>query len=203
MKFNTRFIYQLPAFVFGVLLTTQALAAEPKEPAYSGWSWSGHAGTLNIDSKVAYDEYVEDSAWVIGLAAERYSSDSNLTFLVGLDFIGYSDDASFHQNTTDGSKGSDASAAMVYVEFGPRIPFGADQSNYFVAHAGLSGILSSERSISNCSNCYSEDIDINGGFYGVLGVGHSFGNFDLGLQFQQYFSGDIDNSLRVRLSSSF
>ncbi len=203
MTFSTRFIYQIPSLIVGALLATQVMAAEPKEPAYSGWSWSGHVGTLNLDSKVAYNEYVKDSAWVAGVAAERYSSDSNLTFLIGLDFIGYDDEASFRQNTTDGRKSSDASAVMGYVEFGPRIPFGADKSNYFIAHAGLSGIFSSERSISNCSNCYSEDIDITGGFYGALGVGHSFGNLDLGLQFQQYFSGDIDNSLRLRLSSSF
>jgi len=37
----------------------------------------------------------------------------------------------------------------------------------------------------------------------VLGVGHSFDRFDIGLQFQQYFSGDLDNSLRLRISSSF
>ena len=203
MTFSTRFIYQIPSFIAGALLATQVMAAEPKEPAYSGWSWSGHAGTLNLDSKVAYNEYVKDSAWVIGLAAERYSSDSNLTFVIGLDLIGYDDEASFRQDTTGGRKSSDASAVLGYVEFGPRVPFGVDKSNYLVAHAGLSGVFSSERGIDNCSNCYSEDIDINGGFYGVLGVGHSFGSWDLGLQFQQYFSGDIDNSLRLRVSSSF
>ena len=204
MATHTQVFYKaIATFFLGAFLTSQAMAAEPKEPVYSGWSWSGHAGTINFDSKTAYDQYIEDSAWVIGFTAERYSSDSNLTFLVGVDYIGYSDDLSFDQYTTDGWKESDANAAMAYVEFGPRVPFGADNTNYFVAHAGLSGILYSERGIGYCSNCYSEDIDISGGFYGVLGVGHSFGSFDVGLQFQQYFSGDIDNSLRVRISSSF
>ncbi len=189
--------------MFGALLASQTMADSREEVAYSGWSWSGHVGTLNLDSKVAQEQYIEDSAWTIGVAAERYSSDSNVTFLIGLDFIGYSDKMPFDQNTTDGWKESDASAAMAYVEFGPRIPFGVDQTNYFTAHAGVSGIFSSERGISYCSDCYNEEIDVSGGLYGVLGVGHSFGSFDLGLQFQQYFSGDLDNSLRLRLSSSF
>ncbi|RYY73781.1 MAG: hypothetical protein EOO52_17400 [Gammaproteobacteria bacterium] len=204
MAVNTQFVCKtLTGLILGALLTNSTLADQPKAPSYSGWSWSGHAGTVNLDSEVAKEEYVEDSAWVIGLAAERWSSNSNLTVLFGVDFIGYSDDLSFGQHTTDGWKKSDASAAMGYVEFGPRIPFGMDRTNYFVAHAGLSGIFSSERGISNCSNCYSEDIDISGGLYGVLGVGHNFGSFNVGVQFQQYFSGDVDNSLRVRVSSSF
>lgn len=204
MAVKTRLFYKtITTFIFGALLANQALAQQPGEPVYSGWSWSAHAGTLNLDSEVAEEQFVEDSAWVIGLAAERYSSDSNLTFLIGLDFIGYSDNLPFDQNTTDGWKESDASAAMAYFEFGPRVPFGVDHTNYFIAHAGVSGVFSSERGISNCSNCYSEDIDVSGGLYGVIGVGHSFESFDLGLQFQQYFSGDIDNSLRLRISSSF
>jgi len=175
----------------------------PKQQAYSGWSWSAHVGTMNIDSKVAKQQGIDDSAWTIGIAAERYSSDSSLTFVLGAEFIGYDDQYSFSQETNKGNKGSDASGALIYAEFGPRVPFGKDDSNYFIAHAGVSGMLNSERGISYCEDCYSEDIDVTGGLYGVLGVGHSFGNFDLGLQFQQYFSGDLDNSLRLRVSSSF
>ena len=204
MAINTpRFCKSIATFLFGALLANQSLAAEPREPVYTGWIWSAHAGTLNIDSKVAREQFIEDSAWLFGLSAERYSSDSNFTFLVGVDFIGYSDELPFDQHTDDGWKESDAGAAMAYVEFGPKIPFGADQTNYFTAHAGVSGIFSSERSINYCRNCYSEDIDVSGGLYGILGVGHNFGNFDVGVQFQQYFSGDLDNSLRLRISSSF
>lgn len=190
--------------LLSLIIASSAFAdPTPKQQDYSGWSWSAHVGTLNIDSKIAKQQGIDDSAWVIGAAAERYSSNSNLTFLIGADFIGYGDNYSFSQNTNKGEKDSDASGAMIYAEFGPKVPFGKDASNYFIAHVGVSGILSSERGISYCENCYSEDIDVTGGLYGVLGVGHSFGNFDLGLQFQQYFSGDLDNSLRLRVSSSF
>jgi len=188
----------------GALLASPVMAETVKQaPVYSGWSWSAHVGNLNIDSKVAAQEKIESSAWVLGAAAEHYSSDSSLTFLIGFDFIGYGDKRPFDQNTTDGWKKSDASAAMIYAEFGPRIPFGKDDANHFIAHVGMSGIFSSERGISYCSNCDTVSIDVNGGLYGVLGVYHSFNSFDLGLQFQQYFSGDVDNSLRVHIATSF
>lgn len=202
---NTRLTLKaLSLLALTSLFTNPTLAApDAHQPSSSGWSWSAHVGTLNIDSEIAEQQGIDDSAWVIGVAAERYSSNSNLTFLIGADFIGYGDNYSFSQDTNKGEKDSDASGALLYVEFGPHIPFGKDDSSYFVAHAGVSGMLNSERGISYCENCYSEDIKVDGGFYGVLGVGHSFGNFDLGLQFQQYFSGDLDNSLRLRISSSF
>lgn len=189
---------------FAALLAAPAIVtAAPKEQAYSGWNWSAHVGTLNIDSNVAQEQRIEDSAWVLGAAAERFSSDSSLTFLVGIDLIGYGDNYSFRQETNKGEKSSDASAAMVYAEFGPKVPFGKDDSNYFLAHAGVSGIFSSERGIGYCTDCYSESIDVKGGAYGVLGVGHSFGRVDIGLQYQQYFSGDLDNSLRFNISTTF
>ena len=194
----------LTALSFAALLATPMMAtAAPKEEAYSGWNWSAHVGTLNIDSKVAQVQGIEDSAWVLGAAAERFSSDSILTFLVGIDLVGYSDNYSFSQDTDHGQKSSSASAAMVYVEFGPKIKFGAEENNYLITHIGLSNLFGSERSIDFCSDCYSENIDVKGGAYGVLGVGHSFGRVDIGLQYQQYFGGDLDNSLRFDVSTSF
>lgn len=194
----------LTTLSLAALLGAPAIAsAAPQEQAYSGWSWSAHVGNLNIDSDVAKAQGIDDSAWVLGAAAERFSSDSNLTFLIGVDLIGYSDNYSFSQDTNKGEKSSDASAAMVYAEFGPKIHFGKGDSNYFIAHAGISGIFSSERGIGYCSDCYSEKIDVKGGAYGVLGVGHSFSSFDVGLQFQQYFKGDLDNSLRFNISTTF
>lgn len=197
-------LFALATSLTSALVASSVMAAPaPQNQASSGWSWSAHAGNVNIDSKIAKSQGIDDSAWVIGAAAERYSSDSILTYVLGVDFIGYGDNYSFSQDTNKGEKSSDASAVMAYAEFGPKVSFGKDKLNYFIAHAGVSAILSSERGIGYCTNCYSEDIEVDGGLYGVLGVGHSFSRFDVGVQFQQYFSGDLDNSLRLRISSSF
>jgi len=181
-------------------LTAMASAANND---FSGWNWSGEIGTLNIDSTVADQQYIEDSATLFGFAAERYSNNSDFTFTMGLDFISYDDNNSFVQNTTDGYKSSDASAMLIFAEFGPKVRFGEDNMNYFIAHGGVSHVFGSERSVAFCSDCDSQKIDVDGGFYGILGVGHSFNSFDLDLQFQQYFTGDFDDSLRLKLSFSF
>lgn len=189
--------------LLALLCSPATTMAYTGQNSYSGWSLSGEIGTMNIDSEVANQQYIDDSATIFGFAAERYSSDSDFTFTVGLDFISYNDNNSFAQNTTDGYKSSDASAMLIFAEFGPKIRFGTDNSNYFIAHGGASHVFNSERSVSFCSDCYSEKIDVDGGFYGILGVGHSFNSFDLDLQYQQYFSGDFDNSLRLKLSFTF
>lgn len=194
----------LGLFVASAMFASPVMAAPTaQKKAYSGWSWSAHVGNLNIDSTVAKFQGIDDSAWVIGAAAERYASDSILTYALGIDFIGYGDNYSFSQNTNKGEKSSDASAIMAYAEFGPKVSFGKDKLNHFTAHVGAANIFGSERGIDYCANCYSEDIDVDAGLYGVLGLGHSFSSFDLSLQFQQFFSGDLDSSLRLQISSSF
>lgn len=205
MPRNTHFpIKTLSLLSLSALLASSVMAdPAPQEQAHDSWSWSAHVGTMNIDSKTAKEQGVGDSAWAIGLAAEHYIGKSFLTVALGVDFIGYDDNYSFSQKTNKGNKKSDASAALMYIELGPRITFGKDNSNYFIAHAGASKMLSSDRGIGYCTDCYSENIDVNGGLYGALSIGRTFDHFDLGLQFQQYFSGDLDNSLRLRISSSF
>jgi hypothetical protein len=169
----------------------------------SGWSWSAYLGNLNIDSTVARDQYLGDSAVILGFGAERFTDTSEFTLTLGMDFIFYDDKGDFSQLTNQGRKSSDASAVLAFVEFGPKLHFGLDNANFFIAHGGFSGIFASERGIGNCSNCYSEDIDVEGGAYGLIGIGHEFNSFELSLQFQQYFTGDLDNSLRIKIASVF
>lgn len=179
-----------------------ALAA--KQPVDDGgWSWSGNIDSMHINKDKAAREYIGDTAVVFGLAAEHYSSSNEFTYALGVNFIAYDDQAGFSQSTNKGRKSSDASGILLYVEAGPRYHFGADGMNFVVVKGGLSTMVSSDRGIGYCTNCYSEKIDVNGGAYGVLGVGHTFNSFDVALNFQQYFSGDIDNSLSIKLSSSF
>lgn len=181
---------------------------KPNNLSYTGWSWSGHLDHVNIDSESALREGIEDSATVIGGAAEYYSSESSNTLSLGLSFMFYRDNEAFAQYVEDYYGGadyteSDANAFMIFAEYGPVYRFGANKSSFFTARAGVSGILASERGIGYCSDCYSEKIDIKGGAYGVLGIGQTLGAFDISLQFQQYFSGDLDNSLRLKIAGTF
>ena len=203
----------LSTLVCGLSIASFTQAATPANrpaanPSYSAWSWSGHVDHINIDEESAWLQGVDEGATAIGFAAERYTNTSEMTLSLGMSFIMYNDNDEFAQSVENyyGNikySESDASAIMLFAEYGPKYRFGMDNMSFFTARAGVSGILASERSISGCSDCYSEDIDLDGGAYGLLGVGHTFGNFDLGLQFQQYLSGDINNVIRLKFSGSF
>jgi hypothetical protein len=182
--------------------------ANPANANYTGWSWSGHVDHINIDKEAAFSQGIKDTAIAVGGAAEYYSSNSENTLSLGINVLFYRDNAAFGQYVDDYWSGvdyeeSDANAFMLFAEYGPKYRFGRDNMTFVTIRGGISGILASERSISNCRNCYSEDIEIDGGVYGVIGIGQTLGRLDLGLQFQQYFSGDLDNSLRLKLSGAF
>ncbi|HWV14745.1 MAG TPA: hypothetical protein VN030_04880 [Cellvibrio sp.] len=191
------------------LASPLALAHAPS--GYSGWSWSGNIEHINIDPEVAKrrDVLLSEEATAFGIAAEYFTDSGDLTYLLGLSYIMYNDNNELYQYVYDdwddtvSYEESDASAFMAVAEAGQKIRFGVDHMNFFSARGGVSGIFASERSIANCSNCASENLDIDGGLYGVVGLGHSFNYLDVELQFQQYFTGDLDNSLRLKISGSF
>jgi hypothetical protein len=195
------------------LFTAGAFAAvpsnnNPNNSDYTGWSWSGHVDHITIDSQAAAEQFIEDSATAIGGAAEYYSSKTENTLVLGMNFLFYRDNAEFAQFIEDywgdvDYTESDATAFMLFAEYGPKYRFGQDNMSFFTVRGGVSGMLYSERAISYCSDCYSEDIDIDGGLYGVLGIGQTLGSLDISLQFQQYFTGDLDNSLRLKISGAF
>lgn len=198
-------------FVLGSLLlasSQQSLAQSPDNVRQTGWSWSGHVDHINIDKEAADQQWIEDTAFAIGGAAEYYASDSENTLVLGGSILFYRDNAGFSQYVEDywgdeDYEESDANAFMLFAEYGPKYRFGQNNMSFFSVRGGVSGIFGSERSISNCRNCYSEDIEIDGGLYGVLGIGQTLGAIDLSLQFQQYFSGDLDNTLRLKISGAF
>lgn len=204
----------LPCCLFTATLFASTVFAAPatNRPAnadYTGWSWSGHVDHVTIDSEAAASQWINDSATAVGGAGEYYSSNSENTLSLGASLLFYRDNAAFSQyveNYWDSDaryEKSDANAFMLFAEYGPKYRFGRDNMTFFTVRGGVSGILGSERAITNCSNCYEEDIEIDGGLYGVLGLGQTLGSLDLSIQFQQYFSGDLDNTIRLKLSGAF
>ena len=100
---------------------------------YSGWSWSANVDHITIDKDVANrpDIMLSQSATAIGFAAEYFTSENEMTYSVGLNYIAYNDNNEFEQYVYDHWNGShyeqsDANAVMVYAEAGPKYRFGAD-----------------------------------------------------------------------------
>lgn len=190
-----------------LLLILPSAYAQQQAEQPGSWGWSGHMDHMTFDDEQAWDQGIDKNAFALGFAAEYATASDNILSL-GMSFIFYNDNDEFAQYVEDNwgdvdYEESSASAISVFAEYGPRYRFGADNLSFFTVRGGVSGVFLSERSIDYCSNCYSEDIDIDGGFYGVLGIGRSTSHVDFSLQFQPYFTGDIDNVLRFKVSGMF
>ncbi len=176
-----------------------------KQPdVYDGWSFGLNFDRLSLDADAAKrdDIQLQKEADVFGISAEYFTSDSDMTYAVGLNYISYGDNNPFFYEHRNGYyEQSDAHAFMVYGEAGPKFRIGGDGMTFVNVKMGVSSIFGSERSI-DC-DCVSEELSLDGGLYGSLGLGHSFGWLDVSVNFQQYFTGDLDNSLGLKFSTSF
>jgi outer membrane protein W len=166
------------------------------------WGFGIAVEQVNFDTEAAHsvDAMVKDSATALSLDAE-YFFHNHYSFGMGLAFLQYSDYADFSQNTTQGTKSSDASAMPIYADVGYKRFLGANGAHYVTTRLGLSYNASSSRSIANCSNCYEEDIELSGGFYGQIGAGIQIKDaWRIGIHYKQYFSGDFENVIGLGIT---
>lgn len=195
----------LTGLIAGLVLASNVQAEETNirfDPART-WAFTFGVEQIAFDKEQAQREFIDDSATALILEGE-YFFHSHYSLTLGFAFLPYDDDASFSQDTTGGYKNSDASGMPVYGELGYKRFLGANAKTYITARAGVSAMVASERSISNCSNCYEEDIDIDGGVYAMLGAGVRLGQaWALGVHYKSYFSGDIDSAAGVVLSYAY
>jgi hypothetical protein len=207
---NNRSLICLALATSASLITSQALADRPydrgykHQDIYDGWSFGVNLDRLNLKEDAANREDIQlqQEADVLGVSAEYFTSDSDMTYAVGLNFISYGDNNPFfYEHHSGWYEQSDAHAFMVYGEAGPRFRIGGDGMTFVSVKMGLSSIFGSERSV-DC-DCVSEELNLDGGVYGSLGLGHSFGWLDVSVNFQQYFTGDLDNSLGLKFATSF
>lgn len=192
------------ALVFG-----SSFAIAEQQDVQSQWSFSANLSQVNLDSKQAALEGVGDSAWSIDVSANYIQNNWISSF--GLGYLEYDDEQEFSQvvegtglfNDGDISvNDSSASAVTAFVATGYQWQF-VEQGMSVIAQAGYTHLFASERGIDNCSNCYDEDIEIDGGIYAKVSAQKDFESFSLGLYFQQYLTGDIENATGLLISSSF
>lgn len=187
--------------------TASAQGAATAPQSSGKWEFSVSVGHEELDSETAYQAYIEDNAWSIGISAD-YDSGRWLSS-IGLGIVRYRDDAGFTQGTVDGwgdydNSESTASGTLLSFAIGPRWKVGADESVLLYTQAGLGKMFESSRSIANCSNCYEEDIDLESGLFARFGLIKELGSFGLGFSLTQYLSGDgQDRSLSFIWSTAY
>ncbi|WP_144395096.1 hypothetical protein [Pleionea sediminis] len=139
----------------------------PKEDfVFQASTWSIAAGLTNIEQKAAFEECVDDTAFYLNFTYTQ--QDGHFIYGAGMTGYLFDDKCKFRQDVEDtwGDRHTASSSANGFGFFGelgyshPIKP----EAIHFDTLFGLEKLWA-ERSISNCSNCYSEDIDINAGFY--------------------------------------
>lgn len=188
-------------------LLSTAMAQNNETPtADSYWTLNGHFISTAIDSKVANMSRVKDQAMNYALNADFHSGSWLTSLAVG--FFQYKDLDKFSQTvigTGWGNRGdveersSDASALLLSVAVGPKWQFGSDSQFTAAVQAGYSHLARSERSITSCSNCYKEKINVDAGAFADASLQYSFGSWQLGLLGRQQLSGDLGTAVGVTI----
>lgn len=183
-----------------------AFAQEEETPSPGSWEFGIGIGHANIDQEAARSEFIDDGALNFSLTA-MYLKNNWMTTL-GTEIISYDDDASFSQDVTspffgDSTEDSSATGILFTGAFGYRWTYQENDAASTYLQAGASFMIDSSRGIDNCSNCYSEDIDIEGGGFIRGGVHYSWNAVGLGIEYTQFMSGDLDNTIMLHLTTSF
>jgi len=146
------------ATLIGLLsLAGSSLVWAGNDRVYSGWSWGVNIDQLHISSDVANrpDIQLGTTANAFGISAEHFSSDTDMTYTIGVDFISYNDNNPFYYEHDSGRyEQSRADSYLIYGEAGPKIRFGMDDMSFFNVKLGYSDTVGSSRYV-DCG-CYSK-----------------------------------------------
>ncbi|MGD8569563.1 MAG: porin family protein [Gammaproteobacteria bacterium] len=193
-------------FIVGVCLVSISLtagASEIYQSPKSGFSFA--LGQVNVDSTIATQERVEDTATYLRFAWEGQTN--AMLYAVGISGFLYSDNDQFSQRVVDnfGNRStaeSDASAFSLYGETGMSYRIGTSASADLLG--GYEFVIDSSRSIPNCSGCASEDIDIAAGAFVAPRLSFQTSDrFKLSFSYFQYLTGDINNAFSLNIGYSY
>lgn len=160
-------------------------------------------GSYTLNSSAATSQKIEDSMYVINVFAEGYTG--IFSYGLGINMGSPDDNDSFQVDVVDSygkeeTASSDVSTRGFYAELGA-----GHHVNDNVRLEVLGGyeILSGDRSIANCSDCPSQDIDLDGGLY--LKPRMKFetdSDYSITVQYQLNMTGDVEGGFMALLGFS-
>jgi hypothetical protein len=166
---------------------------------YEGWLMG--VGYFSLEKNNAAAEGVGSNATFIKLGWEGQKG--SLTYAIGMEAFLLSDKDSFNVTVEDGfgdvsTQSSTAEGYGVYGELGYSVPF---SNNMKIDLMGGLDLLWASRGVGNCSDCPSEDVNLDGGLYlepRLRIINESGFNFSIG--YRSYLSGDIENGFSLNFS---
>jgi len=174
------------------------------------WEWSMTAFNTSFDDSVLA-EGIETSALGFGVDVDYIQN--NWITTMSAEYMSYKDNDSFSEYVVgDGwsnkgdvsTEGSDAAGLLIGVATGYMHFLGEDNDVAVIGQVGMNFMAYSERSILLCEDCYSEDIDMDGGLFLKAGIVKDTGSFNLGIYAKTYLSGDsMGTTFGISVGSSY
>lgn len=199
--------------VLSALFSSQLAAQQvvvPADDEMGKWEFRGALINNAFDQEKSYVEGIDDSALSLLIAGDYIKSGFRTTLFVEMfmydDKYGFSqwvEGSGWYNNGDVSQESSDASGVSLGALFGPQWQFGEDNQAVAYVQGGFNAMVSSERGIASCSDCYSEDIDIEGGALVQAGVERNVGSFTLGVVARSHLSGDLGSSLGLTIATGF
>lgn len=166
--------------------------------------WYITLGKQTLDSDEAQKIGIEDSATVLNIGFEKHSSFFLLGGGIGTYF--FEDEASFKARVSDqygneSTKSSTISTLSGYIEGG--LNYQLINEKLFID--GLAGYqyISSERRISNCSDCRTDDLGFNSDFYIKPRLRLHSNKLIMALNYQKSFSSKLDSQISLSVGTEF
>lgn len=193
------------ALVLALANTAAAENLNDQELEVSTHGWVFGVGEAQIDKQTAFEERVGSSATYI--QAGWQGQKNHLVFGAGLSIYMFNDKDSFSQDVENGwgdvsRESSSADGYGLYGELGYSWMI-KPQTIHLDLMGGLEMIWA-ERSIANCSDCYSEDIDVDSGLYVKPSMKFIAENgFFFNIAYTQYLSADFNSRINLAIGMDY
>ena len=166
------------------------------------WHTSISLGGFTVDPSL-FNEGIGERGFGIDLSV-GYRFNPHFIGVLGLGFANFDDQNSFSQQVVGQFGGpvsrqsSDVVAIPLFAEAQYEGALSIVDNLHYRLGAGYTTLTLAERSISNCVDCSTDEVNINGGAYlaGSL-LMRNLGKIDFGVALKQYVSGDLENALSI------
>jgi len=198
--------YQRLGLFLGLLVAACSgnAVAQDDSHGYKAGYWTGAIGLsyhlLNEESVA--EQGLGDDGFSVDLYASYFIKE-NLAAVFGFGFMRLDDNAQFTQQVTSNldsnpqSASSEVSAFPVFAELNYQTRTIGSSAFKFQLGAGYSDLLSVDRSITDCTNCREDNLDVEGGPYANASMMYegASNRSNFGLRVRHYLSGDLSNSI--------
>jgi len=171
----------------------------------SKWSFYLTYNSTSLSTDTTETQGLNDDAGMLELGVSLTAVTGFGTSL-GIGFLNLEDNESFSSVVVDDSGSakiaeSEAYAIPINAELFYENPISNNQRWQYRLGAGYTAITNANRETTQCNNCFSQDLEIDGGKY--ISAAVAWRTFfkprssRVGLSYRQYLSGDLENSIML------